>query len=81
MLISLCGKEEDTKNFIKFLKDLYGEKIVVCDYFRFSFNTIIDTEEFRYKLFDKCNYSEKIEKIYNNYVDEIVNERIIIKKK
>ena len=56
MLISLCWEEENTKYFIKFLKDLYGEKIAVCDYFHISFNATIDTEEFGYKLLDECNY-------------------------
>ena len=64
------------KNFIKFLKDLYGEKIAVCDYFHISFNATIETEKYRHELFDKYDYSKESTASYHNYVDEIVNERV-----
>ena len=67
MIISLCGNEFDKKNFIQALQKIYGEKLIVINYFQEAFNERIANESKRNKMTKTAYLCE---------VAEIVNERI-----
>ena len=46
MIISLCGDLEDKKLVIKELKDVYKDKLLICDYFQICFKNVIENEPF-----------------------------------
>ena len=76
MTISLCGNEELKDIFIKSIKEIYSDKILICDVFHVKFNVIIDTEKMKYKLLDECKSLVNARLEYQNIVDNITNEKI-----
>lgn len=76
MTISLCGNEELKDIFIKSIKEIYSDKILICDVFYVKFNVIIDTEKMKYKLLDECKSLVNARLEYQNIVDNITNEKI-----
>ena len=45
MIISLCGDNTHKKTIVKELKEIYKDSIVICDYFKISFDTTIELEK------------------------------------
>ena len=76
MTICLCGNIELKEKFIKSIKEIYDDKILICDLFYIKFNVIIDTEKIKYKLLDECNSLENARLEYQNIVDNITNKKI-----
>ena len=84
MIISLCGNQKNKEYVINILKGIYGTKLVICDYYSFSLDTIIENDSKRFlsknrkisDIFDifKIIEEERIE--FNNYIKEIVNKKI-----
>ena len=50
MIISLCGNKEDKEIVINNLKEIYKDKILVCNYLYLYFNTCIEYEKKKYDL-------------------------------
>jgi len=76
MKISLCGNITYINNFIKKMKELYGDKIVICNIFNIKFKIVVDTESIKYKLLDSSESFEKANKEYQNIVDSKTKEKI-----
>lgn len=76
MIISLCGDEKDKKGVIKELKEVYKDKLVICDYFKLYFNTVVENEKVKYKLDSECDTLDNAYRAYSKYVDRIVFNKI-----
>lgn len=72
MIISLCGDEFDKNVVIKGLKEVYKDKLVICDYYKINFQTIVETESIRHKLNSECDTLDSADRIYRKYIDKIV---------
>jgi len=76
MIISLCGNSELKDKFIKSIKEIHNDKVLICDVFHIKFNVIIDTEKIKYKLLDECKSLKNARLEYQNIVDNITNKKI-----
>jgi len=76
MIISICGCEKNKNEFMNMLQEICGNKIVICDLFNIKFNTIIETENMKYKLLDNCDCLDNARKEYQKIVDEKTNSKI-----
>lgn len=79
MIISLCGDEFDKKYIIQELQKVYGEKLVVINYFQEAFNERITNESQKMSMTHEAFLNEiveivntKITKIINNNRDKII---------
>lgn len=72
MIISLCGDLEDKKLVIKELKDVYKDKLLICDYFQICFKNVIKNEKIKYKLQNEYNDFNRANRIFNNYIKRLV---------
>ena len=75
MIISLCGDEDDKRRVINELKNVYQDKLVICDYYKIQFRTIIETESIKFKLINECDTLDSAHRIYRKYVDKIVSNK------
>lgn len=73
MIISLCGS--DKIKVINELKEVYGDKLIVFNYYHTTFRTIVDTESVRYKLESECKSFKDARKLYSEYVNDIVTNK------
>lgn len=48
MVVSICGNNK--KLLIDRIKEMYSDRVIVCDYFTIKLNSIIDTEKYKYQL-------------------------------
>ena len=91
MVISICGDNVYKKILINKLSDIYRDKVIVCDYFSIKFNSVIDTEKYKYQLYEiskrvidinNIKYEKLLKDLndinmeYRKIVDKTVNERI-----
>jgi len=76
MIISLCGDQEDKKIVIKELKEIYKDKLVVCDIFQVNFRNVIENEKIKYKLQNEYTDFDIANRIFNNYIKRLVNKEI-----
>lgn len=76
MIISLCGDKKDKEIIINDLKEIYGDKILVCNYFKLYFNTYIKEEKKKYDLAQKYN-----SKVANQMFKKHINKIVTIKMK
>ena len=72
MIISLCGNKEDKEIVINKLKEVYKDKIILCNYFYIYFNTCIETEKKKYEFQKKYNI-DTANKMYKEYINKIVS--------
>ena len=91
MVISICGDNKYKKILINKLSDIYRDKVIVCDYFSIKFNSVIDTEKYKYELLEiskrdidinNIKYEKLLKDLndinieYRKIDDKTVNERI-----
>lgn len=76
MVISICGDNVYKKILINKLSDIYRDKVIVCDYFSIKFNSVIDTEKYKYELLEISKSLDEARLKYSKLVDKTVNERI-----
>ena len=76
MVISICGDNKYKNILINKFKEKYKDDVVKCDYFSIKFNSIIDTEKYKYELLDSSSSLEMARLEYSNVVDNTVKERI-----
>lgn len=88
MIISLCGDNTHKKTIIKELKDIYKDNIVICDYFKISFDTTIELEKQLYEYIsskrdelnkadiDVIKFTNKARKRHRQLINTKVNESV-----
>ena len=76
MIISICGDNKYKNILINKFKEKYKDAVVECDYFHIKFNSVINTEKYKYELLDSSSSLEKARLEYSNVVDNTVKERI-----
>jgi len=76
MVISLCGDEKGKNVLINELIRVYGDKIVICNYFNVIFNTVIDNEAIKYRMIDDCDNLDNAREMFSNYIKEMVSTKI-----
>lgn len=76
MIISLCGDEFDKKNIINKLKNTYEDNLVICDFYKITFETLIETENIKYELNNKYKSPKSSYRMYLKYVDKIISNKI-----
>lgn len=76
MVISICGDNKYKNILINKFKEKYKDDVIECDYFSIKFNSIIDTEKYKYELLDSFSSLEMARLEYINVVDNTVKERI-----
>ena len=72
MIISLCGDLEDKKLVIKELKDVYKDKLLICDYFQICFKNVIKNEKIKYELQNEYKDFNRANRIFDKYIKKIV---------
>ena len=73
MVISICGNNKTL--LIDRIKEIYSDRVIVCDYFTIKLNSIIDTEKYKYQLLDSLSLeSARLE--YSKIVDREVRKRM-----
>ena len=75
MIISLCGNKKDKDAVINNLKEVYGEKILVCDYFYLCFSAHIQQEKKKYDLEKKYDFITA-NKMFQEHINKIVDDEI-----
>ena len=76
MIISLCGDDFDKKRVMEELKKIYKDKLVICDFYKITFRTLVETESIKYKLIKECESLESSHRMYMKYVDRIVSNKV-----
>lgn len=72
MIISLCGNKEDKEIVIKHLKEVYGDMILLCDYFHLYFSTYVEQEKKKYDLEKKYDVMVA-HKMFRKHINKIVS--------
>lgn len=80
MIISLCGDEYDKQMIIQELQKVYGNKLLVINYFKEVFDERIDNTKLRNSLLLE-EFNKRISEIVQEKIDEIIKnnqDKIIV---
>ena len=72
MLISICGDKKNKGLLIEKLKNTYGDKVVVCNYFVLRFNTVIDNEKKYYEILKREPNRDLPKETENNFIEKLM---------
>lgn len=76
MIISLCGNHHDKNIIINYFKEVYGNRLLICDYFKIGFEACIEYEKIKYDLMDECSNLDQARNEFRDYIDKIIISRI-----
>lgn len=71
MIISLCGDEDDKQMIIQELQKVYGDKLLVINYFKEVFNERINNSQLRNSLLLR-EFNKQISEIVQKKLDETI---------
>lgn len=71
MIISLCGDEFDKQIIVKELQKVYGNKLLMINYFKEIFNERINNSQLR-NLLSLSDFNKEINKIVQEKIDKII---------
>lgn len=76
MIICICGENKYKNILINKFNEMYKDNILVCDYFSIKFNSIIETEKYKYELLESSVSLEIARLEYKNIVDKTVKNKM-----
>lgn len=75
-MIIYLSKSMKNYETIEELKNKYGDKILIIDYFQIKFNVVIQQERIKYNMIDLLDDLNLSYNLFNDYINKIVDYKI-----